>query len=281
MKKTFLAIFGLILLVFTTSSSLNRMKPAREFEKIVWLELDYNQDSVLFTPYSKAWREMWRYMEADIEIEGAPVMNYAKYTHAFDQRRENLYTLIHPQIINGTIQIYSPYDPMSFGLGVMDDGELRFPLNKNHGTNTFISSDSVRNNYAYYLGMFGPQSDIPMIDEYGEPMIFTDSISGYDMYMYPPRDYIWYEDVDIIKYRIRAKISYNKKGIEKKRTIESIAPIVYSREEGQIVGEQELFWVNYAEIKPLLKTGYYFNVFGKPITFYEHVELKLKNAIID
>lgn len=280
MKSFHFALFSLALLFIVTSSTIQQKETPRLFEKTVWLEVDIENDSVLFRPYSKAWEEMWFFSDRNIFFESTPVMNYEKYKFSFNNRKDNLYTILHPKIIDGSLQLYSPYDPQTFGLGSPDDGEMRFPLKGTNANETFLTSDSLRNVLAYYLGRFGPQPDIPLIDEYGEPLIETDSVSGIQMYIYPHRDFMWYDDQSIIKYKLRVRISYNKKGIEKKRTIESIAPIVHQFSHGQFEGEKELFWLDFNELTPILKDAYYFDATGKPVSYLKHFERKVLNTAI-
>ena len=280
MKKIYYYILSLILLFVVTSTTTKQAKGPSTFEKIVWVELDFDNDSVLFSPYSKAWKEMWQIIDPDISVNGTPAMNYEKYKFSFTNRKDNLYTTIHPKIIDGSIQLYSPYDPISFGMGTKDDGELRFPIKGKSSSETFFNSEELRNELCYYIGNFGAMSEIPLVDEYGEPVTKLDSASGLLMYVYPPRDFMWFEDNDIIKYKLRISISYNKKGIEKKRTIKAIAPVINEIDEmtGEIMGEREIFWLNYDELTPTLKEVYYFDVLGKPVTFLKHIQQRVSNA---
>lgn len=277
MKPILYTLCGISIFLILTSSTSYKAKTPLKFEKIAWVELNFQNDSMLFIPHSMAWNESWQNIDCEMYIFGSSVMNYTRYKSAFQNRKDNLYTLLHPQIINGSLAIYSPYDPNSFF--VSDHGEMRYPLKAKNSTETFLSSDNVRAIYAYHLGMFGPQSDYPMVDEYGDPLILTDSISGIQMFKYPPRDYLWYSDKDITKYRIRIKILYNKNGIEKKRSIESIAPIVSTSDGDQIIGEKELFWLDFnKDLVTMLKTTYYFDTAGKPRTYLEHIKQKVMYA---
>lgn len=280
MKKIYYSLFSLMMMFIVTSLTIQQNETPRSFEKIVWVELDYKSDSVLFTPYSKAWKEMWQMIDPDISFNGTPAMNIEKYKFSFTDRKDNLYTIIHPKIIDGSLQLYSPYDPISFGMGTKDEGELRFPVKGKNGSETFLTSEELRNELCYYIGNYGAMPDIPLVDEYGEPVTKLDSVSGILMYVYPPRDYMWYEDNDIIKYKLRVSISYNSKGIEKKRTIKAIAPVVNEIDEmtGEIMGERELFWLNYDELTPTLKEAYYFDASGKPVTYLKHIEQRVNDA---
>ncbi len=281
MKKIHFYLGSLLLLFLATSAIDKQKEPAGLFEKIIWVELDASgQDSVLFKPYSKAWQEMWRILDPTIHFEETPVMNYESYKRAFENRSDNLFTTLHPLIVGGSIQLYSPYQPESFGLGALDDGELRYPVKGEHANKTFLTSDEMRNKFAYYLGMFGAQADYPLVDEFGEPMMVLDTISGMQMYVYPPRDYMWYEDADLIKYKLRVSVFYDKKGVEKKRIIRSIAPVVNEIRDGQIEGEKVLFWLNFNDLSDILKKSYYFDETGKPVTYLKHIQQKVVNSVL-
>lgn len=281
MKNIHFYIVSLTFLFLATSAIVNQKQTAGLFEKTIWVELDASgKDSVLFKPYSKAWKEMWGMIDPDINFEETPVMNYNRYKIAFENRADNLFTTLHPMIVSGSIQLYSPYPPESFGRGVRDDGELRYPIKGEHENETFLTSQALRNQFAYYLGIYGPLSDLPLIDEYGDPIIITDSISGIDMYVYPPRDFMWYDDADLIKYKLRVSIFYDKKGVEKKRIIKSIAPVVYKIYDGQIEGEKELFWLNFNDLTTVLKNAYYFDESGKPVSYLKHIQQKVLNTAI-
>lgn len=282
MKKIYYSLFTVALMFIVTSATISKKEPKPLFEKIVWLELDVlTEDSVLFKPYSKAWKEMWQMIDPYFSIDGTPIINYEKYKFSFENRKDNLFTILHPMIMDGSLQLYSPFDP-SFGMGTKDDGELRYPLNGKVEGEMFVTSEAFRETGCYYLGRFGPQADIPLVNEYGEEIIKVDSITGEFSYVYPPRDYIWHKDEDIIKYKIRVSVLYNKNGIEKKRIIKSIVPIVYLIDgmTGEITGEKELFWLDFEEITPHLKKAYYFDETGKPVSYLKYIQQKVVNIDI-
>lgn len=278
MKKPFFSFLTLLALLFSVSSlNLSQENSKATFEKIYFVEIDIKTDSSLFIPYSKAWSDSWRYVDADLYCGGSEAMNAANYQFAFNGRTENLFTLIHPKLINGELTIYSPYDPQMMGLSGFDDGELRYPVKGSNPVDNFLNSQELRDELCYYFGQFGSQSSMPLLNQYGEDstLVMPD---GTVSYVYPPRDYIWYRDSDIIKYRVRINVIVDKNGKEKKRTIESFAPVTYELDEGQIIGERELFWVDYNEAKMLLADGYFFGANGKPVTYLKYIEEKMNSA---
>lgn len=177
----------------------------------------------------------------------------------------------------GNLTLYSPYDPFSFN--TYDEGELRYPIKGTKASDNFLTSQELRDKMCYYLGQFGLQSDIPMTTMYGEDSVVT-LPDGTMSFVYPPSDYFWFLDTDIIKYRVRINVLVNKNGKEKKRVIKAIAPVTSEIENGQIKNERELFWLDYNEIKPFLKEGYFFDKKGKPVTYLKYIEEKAKATIL-
>lgn len=285
MKKQ-LYIFALLVTILFSVSSLKFQSEESKvaFEKTFFIEINTKNDSALFVPYSKAWSASWRYLEEDLFADGAEMMNAEKYMLAFDQRNENLYTLLHPKVITGQLTLYSPYDPAMLGLSGFDDGELLYPVKGKTESDNFLNSQELRNEMCYYLGQFGPASEVPLIDDdpnspnFGEYLTKT-LPDGTVAYVYPAPDYWWFKDSDITKYKLRVKVIVNKKGKEKKRIIKSIAPMTNEIDNGQIVGERELFWLDFNELTPYLEEGYFFNENGKPITYLEHIEEIVKTTV--
>lgn len=278
MKKTFFSVFPLLILLFSVSSlNLSKENSKATFEKIYFVEIDGQTDTSLFVPYSKAWMDSWRYIDADLYCGSSEAMNAANYQFAFNGRSENLYTLIHPKLVNGELTLYSPYDPQMMGLSGFDDGELRYPVKGSNADDNFLTSQNLRDEMCYYFGQFGPQASVPLLNQYGDDstMVLPD---GTESYVYPQRDYIWYRDSDIIKYKFRIRLTVDKNGKEKKREIEAFAPVVFEIEEAQIVGERELFWVDYNQAKTTLTQGYFFDSNRKPVTYLKYIEEKMNSA---
>lgn len=277
MKKLFLSLVGLTILFSVTSLSLKQSPAPAKFEKIVFMEIDAKEDSSLFKPYSEAWRDSWRVLDKDILCGGSPVMNAENYPKAFNGRTENLWTIVHPKLISGELTLYSPFDPNMFGLSGYDDGELRYPVKGENNGDNFITSQELRDEMCYYLGKLGPMPDIPLVDEYGDPVIVTRE-DGTMEYQYPAPDFDWFRDSDLIKYKIRVRVELKKNGEEKKRIIEAIAPMTFVIDRGEIIGERELLWLDYTELKPILKQGYFLDKNGKPVTYLKYIENKVKTA---
>lgn len=278
MKRITILFLGFATLLLITSASINRQSSKKQaFEKIVFLELTVDQDSMLFKPYSKAWKENWN-LYPDVSIYGTSILSYENYKFSFKDRKENLWTILHPLIIDGSIQLYYPYDPASYGMGAWDDGELRFPVMDKERTKTFLASEDVREQLCYVLGVFSPISDIPLVDEYGEPIIVTDDY-GSETFKYPSPDFYWFDDSRIAKYKLRIRIEVNKKGKEKKRVIEAFCPVVNRVSDGgAITGERDLLWFDVKELKPILKEAYFLEPNWKPVSYWNYITEKVTHT---
>lgn len=277
MRKLHYPLFGLLVIFLITSSTIKPYESKHVFKKIVFIELNSEEDSVIFKPLSKAWGEYWWGISPDLMVNGSALMNYDKYKTSFNEREDNLWTVIHPMIIDGTIQVYFPYNPETFGFGSWDDGELRYPVTYPGENETFLSSETVRADICSLLGLFGPQSDIPLVDEYGDPIII-DLPDGTQCFSYPAPDFNWYTDKNISKYKLRVSVLLNKKGKEKKRVIKAICPIADQMRETGETYDKELFWLDFEELKPLLKETYYIDEDWKPRSYLDYFLQKLENA---
>lgn len=280
MKKyhySFLSLFALLLI---TSATVKTNESKRLFEKTIFVEVSFNKDSVLFKPLSRAWGEHWNILSADSNIYGSSLMNSDKYKLSFNDRTDNLWTVLHPMIINGTIQTYCPYNPETFGLGLWDDGELKYPLMDLEKNETFLTSEKARKNLCYLLGRFGPQSDVPLVTQFGDDSV-TILPDGTTSFVYRAPKYYWYKDKDIVKYKLRVSILLNKNGKEKKRVIKSISPVVNQLSKtGEITGERELIWLKFEELEPFLKKAHYFDEDWKSVSYLKYFLQKVKNAPI-
>lgn len=256
----------------TESNESNRL-----FEKTIFVEVSVIEDSVVFKPLSKAWGLHWR-ISSDLTYNGSALMNTDKYKLSFNGRTENLWTVLHPMIIDGTLNSYYPYDPALYGLGTWDGYELNYPVVGEDERGSFLTSESPRENLCFLLGRLGPQSDIPMVNEYGEDStaVLED---GSEVFLYPAPDFHWHTDKDIVKYKLRVSVLLKKNGKEKKRVIKSIAPIINRLSEtGEIEGEQPVVWLDFEELEPILKKAYYFDEDLKSESYLNYFLQKVKNA---
>lgn len=269
MKKIY--YITICLLAFYTISSLNvqEKQTTRLFEKTCFVEIDSQKDSVLFKPYSNAWKQSWSYGDSVLTSNRSMLMSLSYYQAAFANRNDNLWTLLHPKIIHGALTVFSSYDPYAFQ--VRDEGQLRFPIKGTNPNDNFITSPDLRDYLSYYLGRLGPQSDFPMSNIYGSDSTIINP-DGTESFVYPAADYLWFSDYEIIKYKVRVSMWVDKNGKLKKYSIKSIAPVVPNAVEGRGDGEHELFWLDYSQVKPFLNEGYFFDSHGKPVTYLSYIE---------
>lgn len=260
MKKIIYAVLVVSFLGIIFSFSDRKIKGAKLFVKSSWSEISAKEDSILFLPYSGAWMGIWTYSDV---IDG---FDHNAYKSSFENKNHNLWTIIHPKIIDGSLKVYSPYDPDNFSY--FDFGGLNFPLVNAGSDSSFYNSKNTRNLLAYYLGEFGEESYVPLTNMWGE-----DSLDNNGFNVYPPRPFTWYSETYIIKYKIREDLFLDKNGDVKRREIKSIAPVVYAIDNmGQIKGEKEIFWLDFKELKPILKEKFYLDNDGKPVSFLDYFE---------
>lgn len=176
--------------------------------------------------------------------------------------RWSLWTVIRQHVLNGDLRVFSPYDPLSYGLGKMDGYELKYPIDPEPGL-TFYTDSIFRDNMTYYLGQLGVQSDIPLTDEYGDPIVLT-LPDGTMEFKYPPRDTLWYTSKDIIQYRIKEDWFFDKERSVLDVRIIALAPVVYKVDEDangikSISGMKELFWLYFPHCRFVFNNYFVYN----------------------
>jgi hypothetical protein len=174
--------------------------------------------------------------------------------------------------MSGELKLYSAWDPNHYM--TLDEGELRFPLSQGS-----YFSDSISNNTLKpILGYYGEEKTTPLANSWGEDSVIVLD-DGTNVYVYPARDYIWYSDAHVVKYKIRINVQYNKKGKEIKRYVAAIAPVIKYPFDGAGF-ESEVCWIKFDDLKILLKGVYFFNSNGKPETFINYIENKALKGFI-
>ena len=223
-----------------------------KWERNVWSEIDLTQkvNNPLFFPLNEI-----DLMETD--RSGSDTVN-GFTTLKSESIQWNLWNIIALNIMYGNLTIYCPDNP-DWNID-KDNGYLNYPITAekygNSKEGTFLTDEKFRNNLLNF-GLLG----IELIDNYPEPMMSIefpgeDSINSNGEVVYYPNPYMWYTDKDIIKYKVREKWTYNKKGLVTDKQIISLAPMVSKRNNlGHKVGEKELFWLDYNELKTIIK-GY-------------------------
>lgn len=150
--------------------------------------------------------------------------------------RWSLWTIIRHHIFTGDLTVYSPYNPAAVYL--KDGDEFKYPILAEPGLDYY--TDSVyRDNLLYYLGTLGVDSDIALVDMFGE-----DSLDASGKYVYPDRDTLWYKSSDIVQYRLKEDWFFDKERSVLDVRIIGLAPVIYKKDaDGNVEGATELFWL--------------------------------------
>lgn len=210
-------------------------------------------------------KRVWQYIDLRQKINHTlyyPLDELTAYgTWRKNDLRYSLWTILRMHILNGDLRVFSPYDPLSFGLGEKDGDQFKYPVDPAPGEN-YYSDANFRDEILWYLGYLGEQSDIPIVNEYGEPVIVSEN--GIDSYLYPPRDTVWYMSKDIVQYRLKEDWFFDKERSVLDVRIMGIAPVVYNVEIGpngdkQITGMKELFWIYFPHARYILNNYFCYN----------------------
>ena len=160
------------------------------------------------------------------------------------------------------MRVFSPYNPVSYGLGAWDGDQLKYPVDPPHGENYYTDAN-FRSDLLYYLGRLGPQSDIPLVGDDGEPLLEEDE-NGLLSQVYDAPDTLWYESKDIVEYRLKEDWFFDKQRGEMDVRIIAIAPVVYDTQldnvgNEQIVGKKELFWLYFPHCRYVFNNYFTYN----------------------
>lgn len=211
-------------------------------------------------------KRVWRFIDLREKINHPlfyPMDEITPYgTWLRNSTRWSLWTIIRTHVLNGDIRVFSPYDPLSFGFGKKDGYEFKYPIDPEPG-GTFYTDSTFRSDLVWYLGYLGPQSDIYLVNEYGEPRTYIDA-SGQESFVYPPRDTIWYMSKDIVQYHLKEDWFFDKERSVMDVRILGIAPVVYSTEIDPngvetISGTKELFWLYFPHLRFILNNYFVYN----------------------
>lgn len=237
-----------------------------------FLKLKYDSNHLLISNKNKWDRNVWSIIDNNQKINNAlfyplnemNLMEVGGYvsdtvngftTLKSESIKWNLWNIILYNIIYDNLTIYSPYNPE--WIKDIDNGFLNYPFTaENYGNNkkgNFFTDEKFKKNLVDY-GLLGREI-------FAQPEAMTsilnlseDSIDYEGNVVYYPNDYYWYSDKDIIGYQIKEKWTYNKKGLVTDKKITAIAPIALIVDfNGNEKSEILLFWLDYKELKPILK----------------------------
>jgi gliding motility associated protien GldN len=162
----------------------------------------------------------------------------------------SLWSIIRCNVLAGNLTLFSPFSPNNL-FGKRDGDQLKYPVKLAPGKN-FYTDASFKEEALYYFGKLGPQSDIPLTDEFGDALV--EEINGVKSVVYAARDTIWYTSADIIQYRIKEEWFFDKERGKMDTRILAIAPVVLDYEynaagEKVLLGTKELFWLHFPECR--------------------------------
>jgi len=210
-------------------------------------------------------KRVWEYIDLREKINHSlyyPLDDITPYAWVKNARRWSLWTIIRQHVMEADLRVFSPYNLASYGMGVKDGYQLKYPVDPQPGLNYF--TDSIyRDDLLYYIGKLGPQSDIALTDEYGDPIVIT-MPDGTMEYKYPPRDTMFFTSEDIIQYRLKEDWFFDKERSVLDVRIIALAPVVYDTEEDangvkSISGMKELFWLYFPHCRFVFNNYFVFN----------------------
>jgi gliding motility associated protien GldN len=167
--------------------------------------------------------------------------------------RWSLYSIIRAHVLNGDLKVFSPYNPYSF---TMHDGDqFKYPIIPEPGKN-YCTDSIFRDKLFYYLGSLGPESDKPLVDQFGEDSMNRERTR----YIYPDRDTLWYLSSDIVQYRLKEDWFFDKERSVLDVRILGIAPVRYNKTPGgQITGLEEMFWLYFPHCRFVFNNYFAYN----------------------
>lgn len=160
--------------------------------------------------------------------------------------RWSLWTIIRHHILTGDLTLYSPYHPIAF---MHWDGDLfKYPITSDKPGGNYYNDPDYRNKLVEYLATLGPESDVALTNMYGEDSVIFQN--GTYVTIYPPRDTFYYQSGDIIAYKLKEDWFFDKERSVLDVRIIGIAPMRYKKDEnGNIIGQQEMFWLYFPECR--------------------------------
>lgn len=213
--------------------------------------------------YSK---RVWEYIDLREKINLSlyyPLDEITPYGWVRNATRWSLWTVIRQHVLNGDLRVFYPYNPASFGLAAWDGDQLKYPLDPQPGMNYYTDS-TFRGELTWIIGKLGAQSDVPLTDENGDPIIDIDPVTGDQKYRYPAPDTLWYNSQDIIQYKLKEDWFIDKERSVLDVRIIAIAPVVYNVEvdpngNKSISGTKELFWLYFPHCRFVFNNYFVYN----------------------
>lgn len=212
-------------------------------------------------------RRVWQYIDLREKMNQTmyyPLDDVSPSGWVRNSSRWSLWTIIRQHVMNGDLRVFSPFNPITQGVAgsAWDGDQLKYPIDPQQGMNFFTDS-AFRDEMTYYLGQLGPQSDIELVDDFGDPIIITLS-DGTQTYQYPPRDTTWFQSDDIVQYRIKEDWFLDKQRSVLDQRIIAMAPVRYKVSEDAngnktIGGLQEMFWLYFPHCRFVFNNYFVYN----------------------
>jgi gliding motility associated protien GldN len=210
-------------------------------------------------------RRVWEYIDLREKINHPlyyPLDEITPYAWVRNASRWSLWTVIRQHVLNGDLRVFSPYNPISYGLGAIDGDQLKYPIDPQPGLN-FYTDSAFREDLLYYIGRLGAQSDVPLVDEYGDNIVIINA-DGTQEFSYEAPDTVWFDSKDIVQYRMKEDWFLDKQRSVLDVRIIALAPVVYKTEEDangntSISGTRELFWLYFPHCRFVFNNYFVYN----------------------
>jgi gliding motility associated protien GldN len=180
--------------------------------------------------------------------------------------RWSLWTTIRNHIMNGDLNVFSPYDPALDGTGRgLDGDQLKYPVLPQPGL-TYYTDDYFRAEMKYYLGRVGPEPVDCLIDEDPNSAFFGECKErtlpdGTIEIMYPDPEFFPYMSEDIVQYRMKEDWFFDKERSVLDVRIIALAPVVYKIDpnSNSIMGLKEIFWLYFPHCRFVFNNYFVYN----------------------
>jgi len=165
--------------------------------------------------------------------------------------RLSLWTIMRQHIINGDLTLYSPFHPIWEQW--TDGDQFKYPVVSKITGGTYCNDDDFRDEIFKYLGTEYEDPFAPAVQSLLDPTFDStryDPVLKMMVTVYPDPDTVWFTSKDIVQYKLKEQVFFDKeRGMMETRII-GIAPIIFSKNvNGEITGYRELFWLYFPECR--------------------------------
>lgn len=174
--------------------------------------------------------------------------------------RWSLWTVIRTNIIQGSIQVFYPFNIIQQDM--KDGDQFKYPVPLITGGNFYNDSLYAKNLVEYQL--LGAEETGPKIVLSSRVPPYEDSVivlaDGTLMTQYEPRKVVWITSKDIVQYRLKEDWFFDKERSVLDVRILGIAPVVYNKDDqGNISGLRELFWLYFPQCRFAFNNYFVYN----------------------